>query len=486
LSGFHANRPPFYTEFWNWDAILFNGEAMNFDSEFEPFEPDEQFNPWNRAEIQAYKAHELYETAHFNEALAAMNEALDTNPANDRWHFNKALTLDAMERFDEAIEEYKLALELSPSDIEILNCLAVDYTRSGHYDLSLSIFEQIEKLEPDFEPCYCNRIITYTEMGEHEKAEQMFYLAQQINENCPLCFYNIGNSFFIRADYKKAVWCWEKTAMLEPNHPQINYRIAQAHWNLDNTDLARRHFVEELKNNPGDKNVIFDFGLFLLHSGDTACAAEKFNRILETSPDYAAAVFYLGEIELNRGNTAMAEKYYHRAIQLDSRLPGPRFRLGQLAMQRGQNEEAFGLLASELELDIQQSEILTSIGLTMTQLRRLDYATHCFLKVSELAPPGAVNYLYLAKTLALRGEFDEAEQFLDYALELEPKNSAIAVEAVKTYLSMKNLRKALLVLTIARQENGNCRAGLLEYKVKFRLFLASAKERLSGLLKIKS
>ena len=458
---------------------------MNFDSGFESFEQDEEFNPWDRAEQKAVKAFELYETGRMNEALVAMNEALDINPANDRWHFNKALTLDAMEKFDEAIEEFRLALDLNPNDIETLNCLAVDYTRTGHYDLSLSVSEQIEKLEPDFEPCYCNRIITYTEMGEHEMAEQMFYLAQQINENCPLCFYNIGNSFFIRASFRKAVWCWEKTALLEPNHPQINYRIAQGYWNLGSRNLAWRHFIEELKNNPGDKDVIFDFGLFLLHNGDTASAAEKFNRILETSPDYAAAVFYLGEIELNRNNSKMAEKYYRRAMQLDSRLPGPRFRLGRPALQQGRKEEAFGLLASELELDIQQSEVLLSIGLMMTELGRLDYATHCFLKVSELEPSNGVNYLYLAKALALRGELDESEQFLDYALELEPKNFAIAVEAAKTYLSMKNLRKALLVLTIARGENKNCGLSLLEYAIRFRIFLASARERLVCLLKPK-
>ncbi|MGA2915691.1 MAG: tetratricopeptide repeat protein [Sedimentisphaerales bacterium] len=450
---------------------------MNFDEEFEPFEQDDESSPWASAERKAVKAYELYENGQMNESLAVMNEALDINPTNDRWHFNKALTLDAMERFSEAIEEYQMALDLNPNDVEILNCLAVDYTRTGQYDLSLSVFSQIEKIRQDFEPCYCNRIITYTEMGEYDSAEQMFYQAQQINEHCPLCFYNIGNLFFIRGNYKKAVWCWEKTANLEPNHPQINYRIAQGYWNLSNRNMAWRHFIEELKKNPGDKDVIFDFGLFLLHNGDVAGAAEKFNRILETEPDYAGAVFYLGEIELNRGNLLQAEKYYCRAVQLDCRLAGPRFRLGQLALQQGRKEEAFGLLASELELDIQQSKILLSIGLMMAELGKTDYAIHCFLRVSELEPLNGINYLNLAKMLALGGEYDEAEQFLDYAFEIEPKNCDIAVKAAKIYLSMKNPRKALLILTTAWQENKNLSCGLLLFSIRLRLLLSRAKEK---------
>ncbi|MDD5134441.1 MAG: tetratricopeptide repeat protein, partial [Phycisphaerae bacterium] len=100
---------------------------MNFYNGFEPFEQDDQPNPWSSAEQKAMKAFALYEDGLMKEALVAMNEAIEINPANDRWHFNKALTLDAMNRFDEAIAEFKLALELNPNDIETLNCLAVDY-----------------------------------------------------------------------------------------------------------------------------------------------------------------------------------------------------------------------------------------------------------------------------------------------------------------------------------------------------------------------
>ena len=319
-------------------------------------------------------------------------------------------------------------------------------------------------------------------MGDYELAEQMFYLAQQINENCPLCFYNVGNLFFIRGDYKKAVWCWEKTAALEPSHPQINYRIAQACWNLGDKDMAQRQFIEELKTNPGDTEVVFDFGLFLLHSGNVSAAAEKFNRILETQPDYAPAVFYLGEIELNRKNFHAAEKYYRKAIELDGRLTGPRFRLGQIAFERGSRDDAFSLLASELELNVEQTEVLIPIGLIMTEMGQLDYATHCFLKVSELDSTNGVNYLYLAKAMALRGEDEDAQQFLDYAMELEPENSALAKETAKTYLQMRNPQKAFLILSQCRQESRDLSFRLLELAVRFEIFKTDVKERIAFLL----
>ena len=91
----------------------------------------------------------------------------------------------------------------------------------------------------------------------------MFYLAQQIKPNCGLCYYNIGNSLFVRGHYKKAIRCWLRTAELEPGHPQINYRIAQAYWAKGESKLSKQYFLAELRIDPGSIDVLIDFGLFL-------------------------------------------------------------------------------------------------------------------------------------------------------------------------------------------------------------------------------
>ena len=88
------------------------------------------FGSYDKAERKARKAFELYEDGKMSQALDELETALEINPANSSWHFDKALTLDAISRFDDAISEFEAALELSPDDLEILNSLAVDYTRT--------------------------------------------------------------------------------------------------------------------------------------------------------------------------------------------------------------------------------------------------------------------------------------------------------------------------------------------------------------------
>ena len=403
-------------------------------------------NPWDNAEEMASKAFELYEEGLMTQALKQLEDAIDINPENSDLFFNAGLTLDAMNQFKGAISAYEHASELKPDDPEILNSLAIDYTRIGHYDQALTTFEIVQKLYPDFEPCYCNRIITYTEMDQHELAEEMFYSAQQINPDCPICFYNIGNSLFSRQKYKKAIWCWEKTSELEPTHPQINYRIAQAYWASGNRHLARIHFLEELRNNPGDTDTILEFGIFLLECGDKEAAREKFNRILEFEPDSANATFYLGELALKEGDKDRATTFFARASKRDPMMSGPRHRLAQLSLENGCNEQAHKYLISELDLDIEDADVLLSVGSMLMQLKDYDSATDCFLRIVDVDTSNHQAFYKLGMSLAIQQQFEGALQFFEHAIRLG--NTTPELFANTAYLYLDSRQTDLAARTI--------------------------------------
>ena len=403
---------------------------------------DMEFGSYDKAERKAYKAFELYEDGKLAQALNALDMAIEINPSNSSLHFNKALTLDSISRFDDAISAYETALQLSPDDLEILNSLAVDYTRTGQYDLAIETFEHIQELDPGFEPCYCNRIITYTEMGLHDIAEQMFYLAQQIKPNCPLCFYNIGNSLYTRGQYAKAIRCWLRTAELEPSHPQINYRIAQAYWSAGQADRSKEHFLAELRCNPGDVEVILDFGLFLLENGDIESAKEKFNRILELNPDYAIASFYLGEIAFNNRDYKRAVELFNNAIRKDRTLAGPYYRLAQYELMAGKKQKARAYLVSELKLASEDVDTLVSMGSMFTAIGDLDYAAHCLLRAVDSDGSNADAYYYLGVVSALQGSFDDASEFFSHALDIQSNHFPALRDSAFVYLSTGKLTAA--------------------------------------------
>ncbi len=406
---------------------------------------------WDKADQMADRAFELYENGNVSQALTQLREAIEINPNNSAWHFNAGLALDSMDNYDLAIKAYEKALELSPGDPEILNSLAVDYTRTGLYDLAIATFEQIEKLAADFEPCYCNRIITYTEMDLHEKAEQMFYLAQQINPDCPICFYNIGNSLFSRRKYDRAIWCWECTAMLEPTHPQINYRIAQAYWASGDTGRAREYFLAELRKNPGDVDVILDFGIFLCKVSEFEAAREKFNRILELEPSFAPALFYLGDLALKEGKKRAAAAFYRRAMGKDNELAGPRYRLARLALDDGLREEARKLLIDELKRDCEDPDVLLSTAVMFMELGDFDSAMDTLLGVVDEDQQNAAAFYYMGVTLAVQSDYEGALQFFEHAMSIDATNPHLMADAAMLCLLERRVRQAADVIQVARE-----------------------------------
>lgn len=438
-----------------------------------------EFGPFDKAEQTARKAFELYEDGKMSQALTELETALEINPSSSSLHFNKALTLDAVNRFDDAIVEYETALQLNPDDLEILNSLAVDYTRTGQYDLALETFERVEQLDPEFEPCYCNRIITYTEMGLHDLAEQMFYLAQQIKPDCALCYYNVGNSLFARGEYKKAIRCWQRTAELDSTHPQINYRIAQAYWSDNQPQRSREHFLLELRANPGDVDVIFDFGLLLLETGNVESAKEKFNRILELDPNFTPAMFYLGEIAFNAHQYNQAVELYNQAMQKDPALQGPCYRLAQHALLNGQKAQARAYLVSEMKLTLEDAETLVSMGSMFIEIGDLGCATHCLLRAVDIDCASADAYYYLGTISALRGDFEDAAELFAHALDLRNEHIPALRDSALVCLAMGRLTEAASRIEKAHSlESGDPQVR----KLGRSLTLARAKRRIMNAL----
>jgi len=406
--------------------------------------------PYDRAERSARKAFDLYEDGKMTQALVELDRALEINPTNSAWHFNKGLTLDAINRFEEATSEYETALQLSPDDLEILNALAVDYTRTGLYDRALATFEYIEQVDSKFEPCYCNRIITYAETGQHDLAEQMFYLAQQIESDCPLCYYNIGNSLFARGQFKKAVRCWMRTAELEPTHPQIHYRIAQAFWSDGERDFAREHFLAELRTNPADVEVIMDFALFLLELGEVESAQEKFHRILEFDAGFAPALFYLGELSFNRGEIEKAVEFFERAMEKDAAMPGPHYRMAQHALSCGRTGDARAHLLTELDLDVDDANTLMSMGSMFLTIGDPDHATQCLLRATGLDKRNADAYYYLGIAAANKGYYEDSSRFFSRALELNAVHPGALKDAALAHFASGDTTKAAEQIARAR------------------------------------
>jgi len=415
------------------------------------------FGDFSEAEYRAEQAREYYERGRWHDALRELEAAIEINPDNSNWLFNKGLTLDTLERHHEAVECYEKAFELNPADPETLNCLGVDYTRLGQYKLALQAFEELEREVTDYEPGYCNRIITYAEMGNHDKAEEMFYLARELKEHCPLCYFNMGNSLFSRHLYDRAIWCWQQTRNMDPNHPHINYRIAQGYWAKGEYQLARKHFLKELRLQPGDIDALLDTGILLLEMDELESAKEKFHRILELDSNQPQAYHYLGEILQHEGKLAQAAEHFKGALRLEQNMEGPNYRLGQCHLRLGQKANAREYLLNELKLSPSQPEVLLELGCMLEEVDAVTEAMSCFERVIEIQPEDPRGYHNLSLCYYLSGLLEQGIELSKKVLELEPFHGSALYNLCYAYLQKGDWKQADQYLAIADQHEAGTR-----------------------------
>ena len=115
-------------------------------------------NGWQDAEEHAEQAHRYFRAGKWELALDALNEALEQRPDQGEWHFGLGLTLDALQRYDEAARAFAAAVAFGGEEPAALLHLGVDQIRSGQPEEALETLARLNKIEPLCEMGYVHRL----------------------------------------------------------------------------------------------------------------------------------------------------------------------------------------------------------------------------------------------------------------------------------------------------------------------------------------
>lgn len=366
-------------------------------------------NDWFEAEQRVERAQQLSESMRWEEALSELDVALSINPSNATWNAQRGYILEELERWDEAVSAYRTALELEPGDREVTAALGGALCRLGRFGQALDAFEELAKHYPDFEPAYCHRIGIYADLGRHEHAEQMFYMAQELNDACPHCFFHMGASLAARGATERALYCWRRVLELEPDYIGVNRRIAQAYRAKGQLDIARQYYVREIRDDPGNTDVIYELAELLLDSKKVAAAAAKLSQILELEPEHVEARFSLGKIWLARGQPERALACFQTVqtvIDAWDTLDGFDLTIGEALLRLGQFVEARPHLESAAELSVGDTRGAMLLGDCLAAMKRLPSAVDAFRRAVAIDEGDATAQYKLGSCLCALGQYE--------------------------------------------------------------------------------
>jgi len=408
-------------------------------------------NDWTDAERRVERAAELFEQRKLDEALEELRFAVDINPFNPGWLFNLALTLDELGRYDEAIEVYQKTLQIEPDDVLVLHRLGVNLHRTGRFREALEVLEHASEVDPEFEPSYCCRIASHADLGEHDRAEEAFYLGRLVQEHCPTCYYNMGASLAVRGLLERAIYCWQRTLELQPMHPHVHAKLADAFWQRGELPRARKHFSARLRQSPRDFAALLDLVELLLEMGRVEEAGER----IATVPRAVAAGS--APVQFGRGIWLAAQQRLAEAadafaivLQIDPTFPRAHLRMAQIRLTAGKLIEAKTHLRSELLLRPDDPQTLRDLSNLLIDTSETRSAVVCLRRLTALRPDDLLAWQNLAVANFLRHQYDDGIAACRRALLLRPgyapvtHNLAVALGELGRYDEAIALMKPLM------------------------------------------
>lgn len=216
-------------------------------------------------------------------------------------HQNLALTYARQEMFDEAIDEYKMAIEMTPGVPALYFGLGTVYKDMDRFSDAVEQLTIAVSLDPDYGDAFINLGVAYEGLGQNERAEMAY----------------------------------RRAATLDPEQAQPYIRLGDLFMSMNEYQLSAQNFMRALEIEPDNHILLTKMGVLFGRVGDTTNAFNYFRQSLEVEPAYAAGYLNWGNVLLVNGDTAEAIVKYNTAKQHDRLLIEPYYNLAVLYIRLG-------------------------------------------------------------------------------------------------------------------------------------------------------
>ncbi|MCK5296392.1 MAG: tetratricopeptide repeat protein [Alphaproteobacteria bacterium] len=387
----------------------------------------------------------------------------NNTPAN--YYFSIGCALQDKGLFEEAIDNYKLALEITPDISEIYNNIGNAYRSLKRYEKATMFFEKAIELSPDFALAYNNLGLTFIDSKDFEKAVSYFKHAVEIEPEFFDAHYNLGNLYRDKNLIDKAVSEYETALVLSPENANIYNSLGVAFERNNQLDKALAAYKKSVEIAPSFSDAHNNIGNILLNMSKLEEARKAFETAIKLNPELADSHSSLGIIFQRQNKIEQALDEYRKAFVINPNIAETCNNLGMMVQENGDDDEALGLyfnaLAINPELDDVHFNINNALQFMFSQ-GRVENATKIAQNWLKLYPnnPLAKHIVEsFTKKGSLRASNDYLKQTFDaFSEEFDDKLKKMNYQAPKLLVEqVSKLFKANKTLSVL---DAGCGTGL--------------------------
>ena len=124
------------------------------------------------------------------ERIRRLTQVIDRFPDKPDAYMQRGFIYDEMERYNEAIADYKSAFSRGADKSSYYNAMGVAYNKKEEYKKAISLYTKAIKSAKEDASQYVNRGSCYDDMGEFEKALDDYNKAIELDDGCKEAYIN--------------------------------------------------------------------------------------------------------------------------------------------------------------------------------------------------------------------------------------------------------------------------------------------------------
>ncbi|MBU1699611.1 MAG: tetratricopeptide repeat protein [Candidatus Eisenbacteria bacterium] len=271
-----------------------------------------------------------------------------------QWEFwrLRGSCLEGLDRFREALEEYRRAAQLAPEEAEprfrmglvslelgedeealgyfhdalerdtrmggALVNLGLLYERMGDTDRAVEMLRRVLELEPENVEGHLNLGTLYAEKGYGQEAAAEFHRAAELDDKCIEAHFNLG-LLLEESEPDAALDRLRKVLAMDPTHQDATLQIGRLCYKRGLYTAALKALHRGLDREPKDTRALYYLALTYNKLDRPDETIRLLDELLRLEPDNARAHFYQGIAYDKKGAYQKAQRAYQKADELGSK-----------------------------------------------------------------------------------------------------------------------------------------------------------------------
>ena len=430
-----------------------------------------------------YLAHIQQHNEEYGKALSSVDNALKYIPKKDKeykgaCHYKRAGIYRALDKYDEAILDYTMAISYNPDDedsfweraqiyfeqekydladadyraMQKLNAnsplsfmgLGRNEVKRGNFQNAVDLYDHVVALYPEYESGYSFRAEAYMGLKRYMEAASDIVKALELDYDNKAfgLMIDLSDSAYAQINTKlKAMAVTDANSAYWPyclgvinehvkkyNEAITNYlkaskldeaaltysRISSCYEDMGEWASAIEYMDKAIALDPKDTDYILYKANIYYEAGQIQTAIEVMDQYIEVVPDYAGGYYRRGWFKDNIKDIDGAIEDYTTSITLDSDYPYAIMSRGNMYLLKGENE----LAKKDFEMVVQKDTIPEEGSCTMYALMHLgrnDEAIEWMNKMLESSEEEGVRY-EAACLYSLMGDTEKSLYYLEESL----------------------------------------------------------------------